>query len=78
MNWFWWWYFCDCDSYDDEPKRPRYFKKTPPRKLTKEEESQLVKTAILLAISILVIATLALVSYNDTIYNLSQISKAIH
>ena len=65
-------------SKNSEPECPRYFKETPPRKLTKEEESQMLKTAIFLLIGILVIYALVRFCYNDTIFRLSQISHAIH
>ena len=60
-----------------EPERPRYFKETPPRKLTKEEESQTLKTLILLCVVGLVFAFLVCTSYNDTLFNLSQITRVI-
>lgn len=77
MLWFllgWWM----GSTKQTEPKRPRYFKELKPRELTKEEKAQMLKTAIILCIGFLVIAALVLVTYNDTIYKLSQISSAIH
>lgn len=77
MFWFLlgWWFG---SAEHDVPERPRYFKKPKPRKLTKEEQAQMLKTVIFLLIGILVIYALVLVCYNDTIFRLSQISHAIH
>ena len=76
MFWFLlgWWFG---RAEHGEPERPRYFKETPPRKLTKEEESQTLKTLILLCVVGLVFAFLVCTSYNDTLFNLSQITRVI-
>ena len=78
MDWLLLWWLMSDDRYD-EPERPRYFKEPKPRKLTKEEQAQMLTTVIFLLIGILVIYALVLVCYNDIIFRLSQqISHAIH
>ena len=62
MFWFLlgWWFG---SAKHDEPEQPRYFKEPKPRKLTKEEQSQMLTTVLFLLIGILVICALALVCY---------------
>ena len=60
-------------SNNSESERPRYFRETPPRELTKEEKVKSYIAVIMVGVFI----AIAIISYNEILARASQLMRAL-